>query len=111
MKGNSTADNMRQPFAAVSKPQPRLFRVSLETIMTVVMDKSNLQVADLLAHVSAGDEVVITQNGNPIARVEPIPGSTVKHTPRVPGCDAGKFVVPPEFFDPLPDEVIDEFYN
>lgn len=79
--------------------------------MTVVMDKSTLQLADLLARVAAGDEVLITQDGNPIARVEPIPGATAQHTPRVPGCDAGKFVVTPEFFDPLPDEIIDEFYK
>lgn len=76
--------------------------------MTVVKDRDEIELAELFASVSAGDEIIITQNGKPIARVEPIKRELA---PRVPGIDAGKFVVPSEFFDPLPDELLNEFYK
>jgi antitoxin (DNA-binding transcriptional repressor) of toxin-antitoxin stability system len=76
--------------------------------MTVVKDRDSIELSELFARVSAGDEIIITQDGKPIARVEPI---TQGMSPRVPGLDAGKFVVPPEFFDPLPDDLLSEFYK
>jgi prevent-host-death family protein len=79
--------------------------------MTVIMEKSRLQIEELLARVSAGDEVLITQDGNPIARVEPMHGEPVRQAPRVPGMDAGKLIVPDDIVAPLPDEIIDEFYK
>lgn len=76
--------------------------------MTIIKEKSSLGMADLLACVDAGDELIITQDGKPVARLEPI---ALPVTPRVPGMDAGKFTVPPEFFEPLPPEMEDEFYK
>jgi antitoxin (DNA-binding transcriptional repressor) of toxin-antitoxin stability system len=76
--------------------------------MTVIKDRNDIELSDLFASVSAGDEIIITQDGKPIARVEPI---TPELKPRVPGIDAGKFVVPPEFFDPLPEEILNAFYE
>lgn len=56
--------------------------------------------------ISSGEEVIIAQHGRPVARLTPIRRSTAK---RVPGTARGKFEVPPEFFEPLPDEIIDAF--
>jgi antitoxin (DNA-binding transcriptional repressor) of toxin-antitoxin stability system len=76
--------------------------------MTVLKDKNDLGLSELFDYVSAGDEVIITQNGNPIARVEPI---LRVQTVRVPGTAKGKISIPPEFFDPLPDDIVDAFYE
>ena len=63
----------------------------------------------LLENVIAdGDEVIIAREGTPVARLVP---ATPQPTPRVPGTAKGEIVVPPDFFDPLPEEVIEAFYN
>ncbi len=55
----------------------------------------------LLDRVEAGEEVVISRAGKPVAKLVPIPASR----PRVPG--AWKHLTPPPdsfLFDPLPEE-------
>ncbi len=53
--------------------------------------------ARLIEEMDAGAEVVITRNGQPVARlVPPVPG-------RVPGSAKGLFVVPEDFDEPLED--------
>ena len=54
----------------------------------------------------AGDEVVITRYGKPVARLVPIKAPATK---RVPGSARGKFMVPKEFFEPLPKDILDSF--
>jgi len=59
----------------------------------------------LLCRVAAGEEVVITKGGEPVAKlvaVEPPPK-------RVLGRDAGLYTVPDDFDAPLPDEVLADF--
>jgi hypothetical protein len=57
-----------------------------------------------------GEEVLITQGDLPTLALKPVqpPAAT---GPRVPGMWAGKFVVGPEFFEPMPDDWLDTFYN
>ena len=56
--------------------------------------------------IAAGEEVVIARYGEPVARLVPINPPVSE---RVPGSARGKFVVPPEFFEPLPDEILNAF--
>ena len=49
-----------------------------------------------------GEEVVIVRYGNPVARLVPIRPPAAR---RVPGSARGKFRVPPEFFEPLPEDI------
>jgi prevent-host-death family protein len=56
--------------------------------------------------ISAGEEVIIARYGEPVARLVPIRPPTAK---RVPGSARGKFKVPPEFFEPLPIELLNAF--
>jgi len=60
----------------------------------------------LIAAVEQGEEVVVARHGRPIARIVAIRPSAA---PRQPGSAKGKFKVPPAFFEPLPDEVIEGF--
>jgi prevent-host-death family protein len=58
--------------------------------------------AELLAKATAGDEVVITAEGKPLAWLNPIPQPG---GPRVPGFARGAIAwIAPDFDDPLPDE-------
>jgi antitoxin (DNA-binding transcriptional repressor) of toxin-antitoxin stability system len=76
---------------------------------TVTVDEVGEQFDQLLAKLtSCEDEIIILRDGIPVARLTPV---VARPKRRVPGCDAGNFVVPPAFFTPLPDEIVDEFYK
>lgn len=62
----------------------------------------------LIERALAGEEVVITRRGKPAVRLVPVAEAL---PPRKPGALKGLFEVPPSFFDPLPDEIIDAFYE
>ncbi|MGQ0576161.1 MAG: type II toxin-antitoxin system Phd/YefM family antitoxin [Pseudonocardia sp.] len=59
----------------------------------------------LLRRVAAGEEITITSNGEPVARLVPAP----RRGPRTLGRDRGLFTVPADFNDPLPDDLLDAF--
>ena len=62
--------------------------------------QAKAQLSRLLAQVQAGEEVVITRRGEPVARL-------VRYTrvaKRQFGAMKGKLVVDDRFFDPLPEE-------
>jgi prevent-host-death family protein len=56
--------------------------------------------------IADGEEVVIARYGEPVARLIPLRPPIVK---RKPGSACGKFKVPAEFFDPLPNEFLNAF--
>ena len=56
--------------------------------------------------IASGEEVVIARYGEPVARLVPISPPVSE---RIAGSARGKFQVPPEFFNPLPDEILNDF--
>ena len=72
------------------------------------------QFSELFSHVLQGEEIAIVSDGKEMARLIPSP-QTCKHlnsetqTIRVPGIDKGRFVVPDNFDDPLPSDIIAAF--
>ena len=56
--------------------------------------------------IASGEEIVIARYGEPVARLVPIRSPSSR---RIPGSARGKFEVPPAFFEPLPDELLDAF--
>ena len=70
-------------------------------MQTVNLDKVEKQLADLLAIVKNGGEVVIAQNGEPIARLESIKRTKKK---RIAGLNRGTIWTSEDFDEPLPDE-------
>ena len=57
---------------------------------------------------ACGEEVVIAKAGKPVARLVPIQEKPAR---RVPGLDAGKVWISPDFDTPLPKKLIAQFYK
>jgi len=68
---------------------------------TVNLDKVEKQLAELLAIVERGDEIVIARNGEPIARLASISHPKKK---RIAGLNRGTIWTSEDFAKPLPDE-------
>jgi prevent-host-death family protein len=73
------------------------------TVTVNVQDAEN-QFAQWLERVAAGEEITVTQAGEPVAKLVPIK----KQQKRTPGGAEGLHI-PPEFFEPLPDDVMRYF--
>ncbi len=66
--------------------------------------KTNL--SRLLLRVAAGEEVIISKAGKPLARL--VPYRKLKAA-RPLGLDQGAYSVPADFNSPLPDDLLDAF--
>lgn len=71
-------------------------------IVNVHAAKTNL--SRLIEKACAGEEVVIARNSEPVVKLVPV-GRTQPR--RVFGSMKGRFVVPPEFFEPLPADELE----
>lgn len=70
---------------------------------TVSVDEAQKQLHDLLAQALAGNEVIITEHGKPVARLVPIPVAAANKK-RVAGLNRGAIWTSEDFDQPLPDE-------
>jgi antitoxin (DNA-binding transcriptional repressor) of toxin-antitoxin stability system len=73
-----------------------------------------INIHEAKAHLSAylprlarGETIVLCRRNVPIAEIRPLPQRSGK--PRPIGLAKGLFEVPPSFFEPLPDELVDAF--
>ncbi len=55
-----------------------------------------------------GEEVVIAEQGVPVARLVALINTT---SPRTPGLDKGKVFIASDFNEPLPEEILSDFEN
>lgn len=74
--------------------------------MTVNVQQAKTRLSELLARVSAGETVTIAKTRRPVAQLVAIRKVGI---PRKLGTAKGRFRVPDEFFDPLPEEVLRAF--
>jgi antitoxin (DNA-binding transcriptional repressor) of toxin-antitoxin stability system len=72
---------------------------------SVGVHEAKTHLSRLIEDVTAGEEIVITRRGKAVASLGPPP----EPTPLRFGIDEGRFVVPEDFDDPLPDELLAEF--
>ncbi len=74
--------------------------------MTTVIniETSKYQLSDLLALVRGGNEVIVQEADQPIARIAPIAIADKSRKPFVFGLSAGLGTVPDDFNDELPME-------
>jgi prevent-host-death family protein len=74
----------------------------------VNIHEAKTRLSRLLEQIAAGEEVVITRAGKPVAKLVPVETHPKK---RNLGSAKGQFTVPDDFNDPLPKELRDEFYK
>ena len=72
---------------------------------SVGVHEAKTHLSRLLDSVVAGEEVVITRRGEEVASLVPVR----REPKRRFGMDRGRFVVPDDFDDPLPDDLLDAF--
>ena len=70
--------------------------------MTVTIEHAQTHLAELISELAPGQELVITQNAEPIARLIPEKSSPAKQ-PRVPGSAIGQLVILQDDEDHLKD--------
>jgi prevent-host-death family protein len=63
----------------------------------------------LLKRVQAGETIIIASHNKPVAELRPIQQKPLE--PRPMGLCKGEFEVPDDFNDPLPQKILDEFYD
>ncbi len=73
---------------------------------TVNVHEAKTHLSRLLARVAAGEEIVISRAGKPIARLVPIAGA---RETRALGTERGRIVIADDFDAPLPDDVLSAF--
>jgi prevent-host-death family protein len=75
---------------------------------TVNVHEAKTTLSELLKKVEAGEEVIIARAGKPVARLVPASTATVK---RLLGTARGLVKMSEDFNDPLPEEMLREFYK
>ncbi len=73
-------------------------------MQTVALEKAQATLADLIKQVAKGEEFTITQNGQPKAKLSPVPSP--KHEQAHAGSLPGKIWMSPDF-DAPPDDFKD----
>jgi antitoxin (DNA-binding transcriptional repressor) of toxin-antitoxin stability system len=66
-----------------------------------------LRLPQYLEEVARGETIEVIQNEQTVAELRATPRAV--QTPRPIGLARGTFQVPPSFFEPLPDDVLDAF--
>ena len=74
-------------------------------MVAVGVHEAKTTLSKLIQKVSAGEEVVITRGGTPVAKLV----SVTPQGPRELGRDLGRFEVPDDFNEPLSDNLLDAF--
>ncbi len=76
------------------------------SVMNVSLEEVKLDPEGFLRRVIDGETLVVTEHDRPVAEIRPI---EAVHRSRPFGLAAGSFVVPDDFDDPLPEEVLRDF--
>lgn len=71
----------------------------------VNVHEAKTHLSRLLRRVAGGEEIVIARAGVPVARLVPVE----ERPKRVFGVDRGRFLVPGDFDEPLPEAVLRSF--
>jgi len=72
----------------------------------VNVHEAKTHLSRLLDRAMSGEEVVIMRSGRPLVRLTPVATAPFR---RKLGTAKGDFVLPVDFDEPLPDEVVTEF--
>ena len=75
-------------------------------MISVNVHEAKTHLSRLLERVAAGEEILISKAGKPMAKLTPLSKPQVN---RVPGLDKGVIEIPDDFDAPLPDDWLNAF--
>ncbi len=75
-------------------------------MISVNVHEAKTHLSRLLERVAAGEEILISKAGKPMAKLTPLSKPQVN---RVPGLDKGVIKIPDDFDSPLPDDLLQLF--
>lgn len=81
--------------------------VILMTMIVVNVHEAKAKLSAYLDAVERGERVVICRRNRPVAELTAAPAPRRERRPL--GLDKGRLDVPPSFFEPLPDDLLDAF--
>jgi antitoxin (DNA-binding transcriptional repressor) of toxin-antitoxin stability system len=81
--------------------------VNYMVMIDVNVHEIKARLSEYLARVEGGEVVRICRRNVPVAELRALPGPPREG--RAPGLARGRFEVPPSFFQPLPDELLNAF--
>jgi prevent-host-death family protein len=79
------------------------------TMIKVNVFQVKARLSEYLDRAQDGERVVICRRNRPVAELRPVAAPRI--TLRPIGAAKGAVGVPASFFEPLPDELIDQFYD
>ncbi len=74
---------------------------------TVNIHQAKMELSQLLSRVELGAEIIISNQGIPVAKLVPFHAPSDRRASL--GLDRGRFTVPEDFDDPLPEEILTTF--
>ncbi|MFN5514243.1 MAG: type II toxin-antitoxin system Phd/YefM family antitoxin [Cyanobacteriota bacterium] len=81
----------------------------MDTIKALDLNEIPDKLPEILKLIQEGNSLILTQADQPIAEIKPITTKTKKRRPI--GLCQGEFIVPDNFNDPLPEDIIKLFDN
>ncbi len=78
-------------------------------MIVINIHEAKAKLSEYLDAVAGGETVVICKRNRPIAELRAVEQKRTE--PRPLGRGAYTFAVPDSFFEPMPDDWLDEFYN
>ena len=74
---------------------------------TIKIQEIKRDLQAFLRRIEAGESLIVVRDDQPVAEIMPLVASV--REPRPFGLCAGKFTVPADFNEPLPEEILREF--
>ena len=71
------------------------------------MHEAKTHLSRYVSQLEEGETILLCRRNEPVAEIRRLPPARKKRRPF--GLARGQFTVPPSFFEPLPDEVIESF--
>lgn len=87
-----------------------IYMVYYMVMIMVNIHEAKAKLSSLIEKAEKGERVVLCRRNVPVAEIRPLPEA--RRRPRPVGLakkELGEFTVPAEFFEPLPDDVLEGF--
>ena len=78
-------------------------------MIRVNIHEAKTHLSRYLKRLARGESILLCKRNVPIAEIRPLPPQRKAERPI--GLAKGKFKIPPEFFEPLPPDLIESFYG